>query len=233
LKKSLDIILPCFNPLDGWHKTVLKSYKLLSEKLSDTSIKVILIDDGSTINIQNEISFLQNEITNFSFIKLKQNFGKGYAIREGFKISTSENMIFTDIDFPYKESNLIEMFFKLQKGADFVIGIRQESYYKKVPFLRKYLSLSFKKLLKIIFRIPSTDTQAGLKAFSIKIKHIVLKTTVNRYLFDLELVKLASKDKNINFEYSKLELKDDIILSQMSFGILFKEFKNLIKILFL
>ena len=229
---TLNIIVPCFNPLENWQLELIKSFNVIQELLQQTEIKIILVNDGSSKNLDKDIKFLEKNIPNFHFIDLKTNNGKGFAIRQGFKISNADCTVFTDIDFPYKENNLIEMVSKIENGADFVIGIRKENYYKKIPFIRKNLSLTFKKILKFLFKIPTSDTQAGLKAFSKNMKHIVLETKVNRYLFDLELIKLANKNKKIKFDYVDLSLKDDIILSQMSLSILFKEFKNLIKILF-
>ena len=232
-KNSLDIILPCYNPLKGWQHIVENSFLKLQQLIPETIINIILINDGSIINLKKEIDYLEKKLPNFKYLNLEKNYGKGYAVRKGFELSNANCIVFTDIDFPYKEKNIVEMYEKIKNGKDFIIGTRNNDYYSKVPFLRKQLSLSFKKALKILFKIPTSDTQAGLKAFSKKTKKIVLKTTVNRYLFDLELIKLAYKNKEINFDYIELNLKDNIILSQMSFSILFKEFKNLIKILFL
>lgn len=233
-ENNLDIIIPCYNPLKDWHKTMLNSYNLLAKSLLNTNITIILVNDGSTFGIsEHDINFLEKQIPNFTYLGLSENMGKGFAIREGFKISQAEYSIFTDIDFPYEERNLIEMYDKLKNYTDIVIGIRDEEYYDKVPAFRKFISKSFKKVLKVVFQIPTSDTQAGLKAFSKKGREVILKTTTNRYLFDLEMIKLAAKDKSMQFEYTKLNLKDNIILSKLSMKLLVNEFKNLIKILFL
>jgi glycosyltransferase involved in cell wall biosynthesis len=231
---NLDIIIPCYNPLKDWHKSIVNSYNHINNVLLDTNINIILVNDGSKTGIhESEVVFIKQNIPSFTYLDLAENNGKGFALREGFKLSKSKFSIFTDIDFPYEEENLLKMYSKLKNGADVVLGIRNQNYYDKVPLFRKLLSLTFKKLLKLFFQIPTSDTQAGLKAFSNKGKQYILDTTTNRYLFDLELIKLAAKNKDIRFEYVTLRLKDKIILSKMSVIILLKEFKNLIKILFL
>ena len=231
---SLDIILPYYNPLEDWHKSIVNSYKKIKKELIDTNISIIIVNDGSSLGIKDsDISFLKKEIQNLEIIHLTQNMGKGYALRQGFQISKSEYSIFTDIDFPYLEHNLIDMYHQLLDGSDITIGIRNENYYAKIPVSRKIISTSFKKLLKFVFRIPTSDTQAGLKGFSQKGKKYLLETTTNRYLFDLELIKRAAKDKSIKFSYSSLQLKDNIELSKLSYKILISEFGNLIKIFFL
>lgn len=233
-ENNLDIIIPCYNPLKDWHKSIVNSYNFISNVLLDTNIHIILVNDGSKVGVEDsDIEFLKENILNFTYLDLKDNNGKGFAVREGFKWSKSEFAIFTDVDFPYEEENLLEMYQKLKGGADIVLGNRNQDYYNKVPVFRKILSKTFKKLLKILFQIPTSDTQAGLKAFSTKGKKYVLETTTNRYLFDLELIKRAAKNKTIQFDYVGLKLKENIVLSKLSMVILVKEFKNLIKIMFL
>lgn len=229
---NLDIIIPCYNPLKDWHKSIAISYNHIHNALINTNIHLILVNDGSKKGIKDsEITFLKENISNFTYLDFQENNGKGFALREGFKLSKAEYAIFTDVDFPYEEENLLEMVQKLQEGADIVLGIRNQKYYAKVPWFRKVLSKSFKKLLKVLFQIPTSDTQAGLKAFSKKGKQYIFETTTNRYLFDLELIKRAAKNKTIQFDYVDLRLKDKIVLSKISLLILLKEFKNLIKIL--
>ena len=233
-QKELDIIIPCYNPLKDWHKSIVKSYNLISKELIDTNISIILVNDGSSFGVQDsDISILEKEIPSFTYINLPVNKGKGFALRKGFEKSTADFTIFTDIDFPYKEENLIAMYTQLQNGADLTIGIRNETYYEKVPVFRKFISNSFKKLLKFLFRIPTSDTQAGLKGFSLKGKKYLLDTTTNRYLFDLELIKRAAKDESIKSSYTTLSLKDNIVLSKLPLKILIGELGNLIKIFFL
>lgn len=231
-ENNLDIIIPCYNPLKGWHKSIANSYNRINNSLINTNIHIILVNDGSSNGVSSsDIDFLKESIAHFTYLDLKENNGKGFALREGFKLSESKYSIFTDVDFPYEEENLISMYQQLEQGADVVIGVRNQNYYEKVPWFRKVLSKSFKSLLKMLFQIPTSDTQAGLKAFSEKGKKYVLETTTNRYLFDLEMIKRAAKNKSTQFAYVNLQLKDEIVLSTMSFKILFKEFKNLLKIL--
>lgn len=232
-EKSIDIILPCFNPIKGWEQQVFLSLQNLQTLMPSFQFNIILVNDGSTKGISEfEINFLKQNIPNFEFINLNENQGKGAALKKGFELSKNEYSIFTDIDFPYLESNIEAMVQKLEQNADIVIGIRNKTYYSKVPPLRSLLSSSFKKLLKILFKIPVTDTQAGLKAFSKKGKEILLQTETNRYLFDLELIKRSAK-ADLNFEYTDLTLKDNVVLSKISLKILWSEILNLIKIFLL
>lgn len=229
--KTIDIILPCFNPVLGWHKQLLTSLQKLERLTPEYSWQLILVNDGSKALVSpKEIAFLKQNLQAFKYIGLEKNLGKGAALKIGFAESKSTYSFFTDIDFPYQEENIVSMLQKLEQKADIVVGIRNQAYYKKVPLVRSILSSGFKKLIKIIFRIPTTDTQAGLKAFSTKGREMILQTETNRYLFDLELIKRSAK-ANLNFAYVNLNLKDNVVLSKLSFKILFSELKNLFRII--
>lgn len=208
----------------------MDSVKNLEQLAPHYDWNIILVNDGSLKGISDqEINYLNKNLTYFHYIKSAKNEGKGAALKKGFAQSISDYSFFTDIDFPYLEENIISMLALLENQADIVVGIRNKTYYNKVPMLRSVLSSSFKKMIKLIFKIPTTDTQAGLKAFSFKGKEIVLQTETNRYLFDLELIKRGSK-ANLRFAYADLDLKDNIVLSSISFHILLTELKNLIRI---
>lgn len=219
--------------MPNWEKRLVIAYQKLAALLNDYTIQIILVNDGSLDEIKaQDVAYIRKHIEVFQYIDNVKNEGKGAALRKGFAKSSSPYSLFTDIDFPYDEKNVVAMVHKLEKGADIVIGKREETYYSKVPFLRRFVSKGFKCLIKVFFKLETTDTQAGLKAFSEKGKETLLSTTTNRYLFDLELVKLASKQR-LKFEFVTLDLKDGVVLSALSYKIMLSEFKNLLQLIFI
>lgn len=230
--KSLDIIVPCYNPLLNWEKELYKNFLLFSQLLEKVNITLILINDGSTKNVEeNNLAFLRSKIANFKYVEYKKNKGKGFALRQGVAISTAEDMIFTDIDFPYKLNSIVAVFNKLQHNADVVLGHRNSSYYSKTPFIRTLISKSFRSLLKLSLSLKATDTQCGLKGFNQKGKEEFLKTTINRFLFDLEFVKRCSQRKDLIIKIEPVTLKENVVFSQMNFKILAGEGLNFLLIL--
>ena len=190
-----------------------------------------MVNDGSENNVSDtNIDFLKQNITHFKYLNYNQNQGKGYAVRYGVKHASSNKTIFTDIDFPYLDKDLKAVYELINEQNDIIIGKRSEKYYDNISTNRKWISKQFKKLIKLLLNIPITDTQAGIKGFNKKGKEILLKTTVNRYLFDLELVKIASKQK-ANIVETEVSLKPNIVMPNMSTKILFSEFINLLKIM--
>ena len=228
--KSLDIIIPCYNPIGNWTKNIIDSATALNQQM-DISFNYILVNDGSTITIKKEdIQLLKNKIDRFEYYSYDKNKGKGYAIRFGVQKSKHDNIVFTDIDFPYGTNAILEMVDALENGKDLVLALRNESYYNNISPSRKFISKVLKFTIKLFFRIPISDTQGGLKALSKKAKEHLLSTTIDRYLFDLELVKLCSKD-HLDIIGIPCTLKPDIQLSSVGFSILKNEFSNFVKLL--
>lgn len=226
--RSIDLIIPCFNPIGNWEKEIISSYKELCE-ISSIRFNIIIVNDGSSIS-QESIYLLEDNINHFSYYSYELNKGKGFAIRYGTSKSKENNIVFTDIDFPYGVQSIIKMVALLENGNDLVLALRNDSYYTNISYSRKLISKLLKFTIKTFFRVPVSDTQGGLKALSFKAKEQLLKTSVNRYLFDLELVKLCSKQK-LKITGIPCALKPNIVLSSVGLSILKKEFFNFIKIL--
>lgn len=229
MNTSIDIIIPCYNPIDDWVDVLIHSYEALEEQ-TDFLFSFILVNDGSTVDIASKDIFrLEQNIARFKYYSYDQNRGKGYAIRYGMSHSTTDNVVFTDIDFPYGITSIINMANMVLNGSDLVLALRDDSYYSNISASRKMISKFLKFSIKTFFSIPYSDTQGGLKAMSKLGKQKLMATTIDRYLFDLELVKLCTKDK-LNIDGIACKLKPDIILSSVGLSILRKEFSNFLKV---
>ena len=230
---DLDIIVPCYNPILGWEKDLCQNFLSFCNLFKEDNIRLILVNDGSVKNVSPlEINFLSNSIKNFIFIDSKKNKGKGSALRIGVKKSTAEMVIFTDIDFPYTLKSMENVYKSLCNGADVSLGSRDLQYYEKTPFIRRIISKNFRVLMKFSLNLKASDTQCGLKGFKSKGKEIFLKTTINRFLFDLEFVKECSAKKDLKIDVVPVFLKEGVTFSQMNFKILMTESLNFIYIIF-
>ena len=228
--KTLDIVLPCYNPSGGWEANLIDSFQKIQAALPHTSIHLILVNDGSSKKIEAaEIEKIRSSlgIDTFSYLSHYPNRGKGYTLREGVQKTQSELVIFTDIDFPYQEKSLLDLYHKLNAGeGDIIPGVRDEQYYEGVPPTRRFISRSLRRMLKLFLGMEITDTQCGLKGFNAKGREIFLQTTINRFLFDLEFIFLGSNTKDIRITPCEVELKPEIIFSKMNWKVLVGELLN-------
>lgn len=230
-KPSLDIVLPCYNPQERWTNSIVLSLEKIQRALSDTFIRLIVVNDGSSKDIKADLEFLQEKIPALIVESYAENKGKGFAVRKGVEQATADVVIYTDIDFPYEENGLIAIYEALQKNqCDVALAIRDENYYDNVPATRRFISKMLKSIIRLTLRTPTADTQAGLKGFNKKGKEVFLKTSINRYLFDLEFIWLAAKQKDLRIACIPAKVKDGIVFRKMHFSILITEAWNFLKI---
>ena len=232
-QKTVDIVVPCFNPRKGWTELLIDGVLKLKTTLPEDALQsIIVVNDGSSSGISDlDVEKLITAIPEAKLIEYKRNRGKGYAVRTGVISSEADIQIYTDVDFPYLEKSMAEFYQILSDGkADVVIASRGDSYYNSLSGFRRILSKSLRWLNGLLFGLKIKDTQGGLKGFNNSGRNIFLKTTINRYLFDLEFVQKLSKT-DLKIQAVNVDLKPDIVLPSPSPMILLKEIHNFIRLL--
>jgi glycosyltransferase involved in cell wall biosynthesis len=123
--------------------------------------------------------------------------GKGAALRTGFLASCGDVICFTDSDLPYDLHFFDQAFRRLEQGYDLVTANRRrpESRFDvpiallPIAYGRHRLGLLFNRMVRLFFPVQTTDTQAGIKAFSRRLaeKAFSLQRCPG-FFFDLELI---------------------------------------------
>lgn len=227
----LSIVLPYFRPPDDWNTHLEIAYQYIYDCLGFHP-EVIIVNDGSAPPSDEKLMHLKQAIPDFHFLSYPENKGKGAALRYGIYRTKGEKIIFTDIDFPYTVESFIEIWNTLA-SQDVAIGVKDKNYYQHVPKIRIFVSKILRKLIGILFHIPITDTQCGLKGFNQKGKNIFLQTTIDRYLCDLEFIYLCFQQKpSVKITSREISLRPEVKFSKMNTKILLAEAFNLLNIAF-
>lgn len=228
----LSIVLPCYNPPEDWAEYVTEAYLTLSGELNFTP-QLIIVNDGSTVPIATAVETLRQKLNDIVYIDVQKNKGKGAALREGIAKARSEFIIYTDIDLPYSTKSVMAVYDALQdKRTDIAVGVKDKSYYHFLPPYRRFISKALRKGIQFFFRLPVNDTQCGLKGFNRRGRAVFLRTTIDRYLFDLEFIYLASrKNQELCVTPVEVTLRPNVIFRTMNMKILLEESKNFFKIL--
>ena len=225
---DLEIIQPLYNPPENWVEKYSIHYSELLELFKGIRLRIILVNDGSQKNFNdNIIRQLQEKFIGIEIVSYKKNEGKGFALRRGIEKTSAPYILYTDYDFPYQLICLKDAYQELLNNNDIVIGIRNADYYTRLSISRKVISKSFNFFNTRILKIPYSDTQSGLKAFSKKGKELMCKTTINRFLFDTELISKANKNKSIKISTINIKLNKDIQFTNINLLVIFQEIKNL------
>lgn len=225
---SIDLIIPCYNPPQGWYRDVVNNYGKLCELNPGIVFSLLIVTDGSTKGYDEQtISHIKSSIPSFTLIDYQPNRGKGYALRTAVARCKNDHIIYTDYDFPYTWESFGKVIATLNAGADVVVAVRDKDYQRSLPAFRKILSYTSHLINKIVLRLEITDTQGGLKAFNAKGREIFLSTTIDTFLFDTQFVYKATHQRGVSVARVPTRIRDGIHMSAMGFSVMRREMKNI------
>ena len=132
---------------------------------------------------------------NTSVMALRENGGKGRAVRLGFAGAKQDFWVFMDGDLAYEFDHLPTMVAALQ-DHDLVIGSRSMAAQPDggLPARRALLGWGFNRLACLWLGIDYPDTQAGLKGFRrASGQKLFSNQKLDDFAFDAEILYLARK----------------------------------------
>jgi glycosyltransferase involved in cell wall biosynthesis len=230
----IDLVLPCYNPPADWAANLISAIQRLNTLLPHVSWHVFVVNDGSPRGVSEaDVALLKAGLPRFTYIAYTENRGKGHALRTGIAQTTAPLVLFTDIDFPYEEASVVSIVNPLVAGTvDVATGARDEIYYASVPAGRVVISKLLRRATRHLLGLAVTDTQTGLKGFNTVGKAIFLRTTIDRYLFDLEFIFLASRaSSGLRVQPIPVRLKPGIVFSKMNIKVLMTEGRSFARLL--
>jgi len=223
MNPKLSIIIPAYNEGKNIYKTI--DTILDTHRILDYDYEIIVVSDGSTDNTASEARRLRSK--KVKVFHYQKNHGKGHALKFGTKKAIGDIITFTDAggDFDPKQFDkcvkLLEIF-----DADFVIGSkRHPASQVNYPTKRRVYSWIYHKVIRILFGLNVTDTQAGLKFMKRKVAlDIIPRALVKQYAFDLEMLVIARE-----FGYRRIfEAPVELNFNAVATGINFKTIKRMI-----
>lgn len=200
ITKTVDIILPVYNPKGQWAEDIIRQYQSFESLLpEDVTSQLIMVNDGSTLVLSEGVSKIKSAIPGSKWISYADNQGKGYALRKGVEESQADYLIYTDHDLPYTTKSMRDFVEILHvQENEVIIGHRDETYYQDLPWFRVKLSHYLKTINTFILGLSTDDTQCGLKGFRQSVKPIFMKTKTKRFLIDIEFLRrLKRADKDV------------------------------------
>ena len=188
--QSTTILLPSKNHEQIINSNINKLIDFMSEHFQD--FEILIVSNGSSE--ENE-KLLKNKIYNNSKIRvnISKRAGKGNAVRWGLENAKFENVIIYDSDFSYDLQLIHEFFVNGNPKSPFMYARRviNKKIISKTSFLRLTAGNVFNFIVRKYLKIPSRDTQAGLKFINLT-KFINATQFINNdYLYDVELFLLS------------------------------------------
>ncbi len=186
-KFDVSFFCPAYNDEDNLLKLIPTVHKFLSE-ISDR-FEIIIIEDGSPDRTGEIAEQLAQQHPYIRVIHHSKNLGYGATLKDGFKNSKYDYIMYTDGDNQY-DVNEFAPALPLLKNVDIISGFAIK---KAVNFRRKVQSQLFNGLIKILFGVNLRDINCSMKIYAKKtIDAMDIKS--NSAFIDAEMLVRARKN---------------------------------------
>lgn len=157
---TLSVFFPAYYDENNIGKVVEKAIEVLEElKLGD--YEIIIIEDGSPDRTGEVADELARKYPKVRVIHHEKNMGYGATLRDGFLNSKMDYIFYSDGDNQFDLTEL-KKFVALIPYSDIVVGYRK---HKQYSLYRKFTSLCYNYLLRLLFDIHYWDIDCAFKLF--------------------------------------------------------------------
>jgi len=192
---TLSVFFPAYYDEKNIGKVVDAAVVVLEElKLKD--YEIIIIEDGSPDKTGEVADKLAEKYQKVRVIHHIKNLGYGATLKDGFLNAKLDYVFYTDGD---NQFDLYEMkkFVALIPFSDIVVGYRK---HKQYSLYRKFTSLSYNYLLKLIFNIHYWDIDCAFKLFKTELFRKITINSVDAFI-DAEIM---LKAKLLNYSVTEI-----------------------------
>jgi glycosyltransferase involved in cell wall biosynthesis len=214
-KMKLSIIIPVYNEEDNINKVILKVLKVSLHDLK-VSKEIIIVDDDSSDGSWKVIEEISKNRKDISFMRHKQNIGKGGAVKTGLIKATGDLFIIQDADMEYEPNEYPKLIKPIIKGDWKVVygtrfGGKQKFGDFKHPghyFGNKLLT----SITNILFGSKITDMETCYKVFTREVYEKIKPIESNKFDFEPEItskiLKNGIKIKEVPISYNSREFSE-------------------------
>lgn len=191
-KRLLSVIVPAFRQEKTIKQNLENIHTVLEKGLQNYDYEIICIVDGTIDGTLKEAKKLRRR--KIRVIGYKRNRGKGYAVRFGMARSRGSLVSFLDAGRDISPKGIMMLMAHMEwYNADVIIGSKRHPVSRvNYPFVRHAFSIGYHLMVKLLFGLPLTDTQSGIKIFKRKVLEKVLpRLLVKKYAMDVEMLAVA------------------------------------------
>ena len=192
-KKLLSLVVPAYKQ----EKTIKKDLETIDATLeeglpAEYDYEVICVIDGRLDKTEEEARKVSS--SKVKIYTYEKNSGKGYAVRYGMNLAKGDLISFLDAGMDISPKGIMMLMAHMEwYNADVIVGSKRHPVSRvNYPILRHLLSIGYHLAVKILFGLPLTDTQSGIKIFRRQvIKKILPRLVIKRYAMDIEMLAVA------------------------------------------
>ncbi len=192
---KVSLIIPMYNEKATLPTTLPAVTDYMRARFGE-DFEIIFSDDGSRDGSPETVENFEN--THTRVLRSGENRGKGYAVRQGVLAARGDVILFTDCDLAYGTIALGALYDALDADPtlDAVIGSRDlhPAGYAGYTGGRRFLSRSYRGILRLFFGLRLSDSQSGLKGFRRDAARAIFsRAEVDRYAFDFEVIMIGDR----------------------------------------
>ena len=188
----LSVVVPAYGDGHRIADTVGRLRSDLAGLAEAGGLEVVVVDDGSA----DDTAAAARRAGADQVLVLRENRGKGAAVRTGMLAARGRTIAFTDVDLSYAPSQLTRFVDEVESGADMVVGSRLHRDAETLvhaSMFRRAASRLFNVLAFVVIG-EYRDTQCGLKAFRADSARLLFSSArIDGFAFDVELFQLARR----------------------------------------
>jgi glycosyltransferase involved in cell wall biosynthesis len=186
---KLSVVIPVYNERQCVRDLVRRVQAVPVPK------EIIIVDDGSTDGTRKLLEELDGE--GIRVFYLPRNFGKGAALREGFRHTTGDVILVQDADLEYDPADYLRLLLPILDGrADAVYGSRFIGDSHRVLYFWHYVANKvLTTLSNVLTNLNLTDMETCYKVFRREVLDgIHIKS--NRFGFEPEITAKIARRRN-------------------------------------
>lgn len=229
---NFSVIVPAYNEGASIKKNLIEIKKALKPYVD--SFEILAVDDGSSDNTKEQIMEAASSDPEIRYAGYDKNRGKGGAIKHGVTEAKGDVIGFIDADLDISPEHLVKYLEHMNEtGCDVVIGSKMHKDSElDYPPMRRFVSLGYYVILKVLFGMNVKDTQTGVKLYKAPlIKKIAPLLKVKGYAFDIEVLTLCDHEgARIDQMPVQIVFKRNASFGRIKLGDIFKMFFDTIGI---
>jgi glycosyltransferase involved in cell wall biosynthesis len=191
----LSIIIPAYHEAERLPKTLLDLDKRLHAVRF--SYEIIVVNDGSKDRTAEVVTSMAKMVKNLELLDLRENCGKGCAVRAGMLHAKGIIRLFTDADNATSIDQFEPMIPYFKEGYGVVFGSRAAKGAKldpPEPWYRELIGKGLNLIVQLLLLPGIGDTQCGFKAFTAEAAEKIFRASeIRGWGFDVEVLALAKR----------------------------------------
>ena len=188
---DLSLVIPAYNEEQRLPETLRKYHAYLASAGEKRTFEILVVDDGSATDGTAVVAedFARDHPGVVRVLRLRENRGKGGAVKRGVMCARGRKILFADADAATEITDVDAFAQAIDNGAaDIAIGSRTVER----DSLRQVMANGFSLLVSLLCVRGIRDTQCGFKMLTRKAaRELFPGMHVERWAFDAELLYLA------------------------------------------